>query len=61
VSDLNDKNPPYHLINAATGQHIGPFSSYLDAMFARTIGEGGWARAAVMNRAEFDGWIAGLR
>jgi hypothetical protein len=55
---MGDSNPPYHLINSQTGKHLGPFSTYMDALLARTIGEGGWGGIApILNKTEFTGWL----
>jgi hypothetical protein len=57
---LTDKDPPYELVNEETGKHLGPFSTYLDAALARTIGVGGWARSPILNKKEFKAWIRSL-
>ena len=48
-------DPPYYLINSVTGKHLGPFSTVLDAVFARTVDtyDTGWLCAEVMNKAMF--------
>jgi hypothetical protein len=62
MSDLSDNNPPYHIVNVGTGQHCGPFSSYLDAALALSINsDGGWCHGRILNRDEFDAHLgAGL-
>lgn len=54
MSDLGDKNPPYHIVNDHSGQHLGPFSSHLDAALARHIADDiGWQRGRILNKNEF--------
>jgi hypothetical protein len=57
MSDLQDNNPPYHLVNHQIGKHTGPFTTYLDAALARNIGGGGWEYGEIMNRHEFTQWL----
>jgi hypothetical protein len=58
MAEMGDKNPPFHLINTATGKHLGPFSTFLDAALARTVGEGGWGGIApILNKTEFEDWL----
>lgn len=49
----DDGAPPFHLVNRMD-KHIGPFSTYTDALLARTIGEGIWKDAAIMDNPTFD-------
>jgi hypothetical protein len=59
VSELSTPDlPPYHLVNREIRLHIGPFSTYTDAVLARYIGEGSWKTAQICNREEFDVWLA---
>lgn len=59
MSDLNDNNPPYHIVNMGTGMHCGPFSSYLDCALALSINtDGGWCHGAILNKDEFDAHLA---
>lgn len=56
----NPPNPPYHLVNKSTWQHLGPFTTYLDAALCRTVAGGvGWGEAEIMNKTQFEnhlGW-----
>lgn len=45
--------PPYHLINQATGKHLGPFSTYVDALLASQIAAPG-SRWLAMDKDEFE-------
>lgn len=49
-------NPPYHIVNALSHKHLGPFSSELDCVLARTIDVFGlgWLTAEVMDKDQFD-------
>lgn len=48
-----DGQPPFHLVNRMK-HHIGPFSTYTDAVLARSISEGIWRDAKIMDKAAFD-------
>lgn len=48
-----DGQPPFHLVNRMD-THIGPFSTYTDALLARSIGEGIWAAAEILDNKAFD-------
>lgn len=55
MSDINGKaeEGPYHLVNAVSGKHVGPFTTGLDAVMASQIAPWG-ERWEAMNKAEFD-------
>lgn len=55
-------NSPYHIVNAATGKHIGPFSTETDAALAKSITydpDNGWRNGKVLGRNEFDTHLFG--
>lgn len=54
-------NSPYHIVNAATGKHIGPFSTKTDAALARNMSDcnSGWRTGKVLGRNEFDTHLFG--
>jgi hypothetical protein len=57
MSNLNDNNPPYHLVlKVPPRKHCGPFSTYLDATLARTLSTVPelWE---VMNCEEFEAYL----
>ncbi len=51
----SDGDAPYHLVQVKpwSGQHIGPFTTYTDALLAREIGSASWINAQVMSNMEF--------
>ena len=48
-----DGTPPFHLVNRMD-VHIGPFSTYTDALLARQIGEGIWKDAKILDTDAFN-------
>lgn len=49
-----DVHPPFHLVSAVSGKHIGPFSTYTDALLARHIANPEFEAALVMDKDAFD-------
>jgi hypothetical protein len=59
IKTTDDGQPPFHLVNRMN-THIGPFSQYTDALLARSIGEGIWAAAEIMDNVAFGKHLDGL-
>jgi hypothetical protein len=49
---------PYHIVNKFVGKHLGPFTTQLDGILARTLAEDmSWRTAEVMNYEAFTAWL----
>jgi hypothetical protein len=61
IATPNDQGP-FHLVNHRN-IHIGPFTSALDAAFAKNIGDPahGWSTAMIMSAKEFKTHMKGIR
>lgn len=55
MADISSTNGPFHLVNHL-GVHIGPFTTALDAAFARQVGNPGegWNIAHLYDKDEFE-------
>ena len=49
---------PWHIVNKIVGKHLGPFSTQLDGILARTLADDmSWRTAEVMNHKKFQDWL----
>jgi hypothetical protein len=49
---------PYHIVNKFAGKHLGPFTTELDGILARTLADDmKWRTAEVMNYDAFKAWL----
>ncbi|HVQ84671.1 MAG TPA: hypothetical protein VMS84_07955 [Mycobacterium sp.] len=49
---------PYHIVNKFVGKHLGPFTTELDGILARTLSDDmSWRSAEVMNYEAFKAWL----
>lgn len=52
MAKKNDDGP-WHIVSRVSGKHIGPFSSQMDCVFARSIATPDWATGIDMDRDTF--------
>jgi hypothetical protein len=45
---------PWHIVSRSTGLHVGPFTTELDCVMARSIARNDWQDGMDMDREAFD-------
>lgn len=45
---------PYHIVNTFSGKHVGPFTTELDCLMAKSIATPDWTNGKVLNQKDFE-------
>lgn len=59
--EKKERRGPFHIVNALTGKHIGPFTTETDCILARNMASlsSGWATGKIMDDNEFEQHLYG--